>query len=153
MTDFIKTYCANMNAVIQSVWNTTLFVKPCHKDNGDLNWKFPVVTGDDEPTPDVSDCSLGEAGIIDFAFRYVAIRYHGNFPLMLDEVGTTFDEIKRGRFFNFIHELTTQKDAKQLFMISHYITQYGMFTNPNVIAMCYEGLSLPGEVNQHSVIN
>lgn len=153
MTDFIKTFCGNMNAVIQAVWNTSLYVKPCNKENGDLTYKFPVVTGDKAPTPDVQDCSLGEAGIIDFAFRYVAMSYHGyDYPLIMDEVAPGLDEIKRGRFFSFIQDLTSRKDAKQLFMVSHYLTQYGTFTNSNVVAMRYEGLSVIGEVNKHSTI-
>mgnify|MGYP001053170808 CR=1 FL=1 len=153
MTDFIKTYCGNMNAVIQSVWNTPLYVKPCNKGNGDLTYKFPVVVGDSKPVPDISDCSLGQTGIIDFAFRYVALSYHGyNYPLFMDEVGTAFDEIKRGRFFNFVKDITQKKDARQLFCVSHYLSAYGIFNNPNVVAMRYEGLSMPGEPNKHSTI-
>ena len=153
MTDFIKTFCGNMNAIIQAVWNTPLYVKPCNKDNGDLTYKFPVVNGDADPAPDVSNCSLGQTGIIDFAFRCVALSYHGNGPLIMDEVGTTFDEIKRGRFFNFVKELTQKKDARQLLLVSHYINQIGIFSNPNIVAMKHDGLSMPGEPNKHSVIS
>lgn len=153
MTDFIKTFCGNMNAVIQTVWNTPLYVKPCNKANGDLTYKFPVVVGDADPAPDISDCSLGQTGIIDFAFRYVALSYHGyDYPLFMDEVGTAFDEVKRGRFFNFVRDLTQKKDARQLFCVSHYLSAYGIFSNPNVVAMRYEGLSLPAEPNKHSTI-
>ena len=153
MTDFIKTFCGNMNAVIQSVWNTPLYVKPCNKANGDLTYKFPVVNGDGEPAPDISNCSLGQTGIIDFAFRYVALSYHGSwYPLIMDEVGTTLDEIKRGRFFNFVKEISQKKDTRQLMLVSHYINQIGIFSNPNIVAMRYEGLSMPAEPNKHSVI-
>ncbi|MNM28176.1 hypothetical protein D3C81_386890 [compost metagenome] len=153
MTDFIKTWCGNVNSILQIVWNTPLYVKPCNKDNGDLTYKFPVVTGDQDPTPDVQDCSLGQAGIIDLAARLVSLTYHGQeYPWIMDEVGTAFDEIKRGRFLNFVQDLTSRKDARQLFMVSHYLTQYGAFTNPNIVAMRYEGLTAPGEVNKHSTI-
>lgn len=153
MTDFIKTFCGNVNAILQAVWNTPLYVKPCNKDNGDLTYKFPVVTGDQDPTPDVQDCSLGQAGIIDFAVRMVSLTYHGyDYPMIMDEVGTAFDEIKRGRFLNFVQDMVNRKDARQLFMVSHYLTQYGAFTNPNIVAMRYEGLTVPGEVNKHSTI-
>lgn len=153
MTDFIRVFCGNMNAVIKAVWNTTLYVKPCNKANGDLTYKFPVVNGDKAPAPDISDCSAGQTSIIDFAFRFVALGYQGIYPLIMDEVGTAFDEIKRGRFFNFIREYTQKKDARQMFMVSHYLTHYGVFSNPNVVAMKYEGLTLPGEPNKHSTIS
>jgi len=153
MTDFIKTWCGNVNAILQTVWNTPLFIKPCNKENGDLTYKFPVVTGDQPPTPDVENCSLGEASIIDFAARLASLSYQGDdYPLIMDEVGTALDEIKRGRFLNFIQDLTNRKGARQLFMVSHYLTQYGAFSNPNIVAMRYEGLSLPGDVNTHSTI-
>lgn len=154
MSDFLKTFCGNMNAVIQTVWNTPLYVKPCNKDNGDLTYKFPVIVGDGDPAPDISDCSLGQTSMIDFAFRYVALSYHGyDYPLFMDEVGTAFDEIKRGRFFNFVKDITQKKDARQLFCVSHYLSSYGIFSDPNVVAMKYEGLTLPYEPNKHSAIS
>ena len=153
MGDFINSLCGNINSVLKKIWNTTLYVKPCNKDNGDLNYKFPVVTGDGEPTPDISDCSAGEADAIDWAFRFVIAEYIGwPAPLIMDEVGVSFDEIKRGRFFNFIHEYTQGKNPRQLFMVSHYFGQYGILKDPNIIAFKYEGLTLPGVPNRNSVI-
>lgn len=153
MGDFIKAVCANMNALFASIWNGPLFIKPCNKENGDLTYKFPVIVGDAEPTPDVTDCSAGERDIIDWAFRFVMLSYHPvEYPLIMDEVGVNLDEINRGRFFSFVQEYTRQKSPNQLFMVSHYVNQYGLFANPNVIAMRYEGLTLTGEVNRDSII-
>jgi hypothetical protein len=153
MSDFINSICGNMNAVINKVWNTPLYIKPCSKENGDLTYKFPVVKGEKDPTPDVADCSGGEIDILDWVFRFVLLGYHQfPFPLVMDEVGPFLDEIKRGRFFNFIQEYTQGKDARQLFLVSHYFSQLGVFKEPNIIALRYEGLTLPGEVNQHSKV-
>jgi len=153
MSDFINTLCGNVNAVIKQIWNTTLYVKPCSKENGDLNYKFPVVTGEADPTPDILDCSAGETDVIDWAFRFVFGDYVGfTPPLIMDEVGVSFDEIKRGRFFNFIQEYTQGKNPRQLFMVSHYFGQYGILKNPNIIAFKYEGLTMPGEPNRNAVI-
>lgn len=153
MLDFINTLCGNINNVIRQVWNTTLYVKPCSNDNGDLNYKFPVVTGEADPTPDISDCSAGEADMIDWAFRFVMASYVGwPAPLVMDEVGVSFDEIKRGRFFNFIQEYTQSKGARQLFMVSHYFGQYGILKDPNVIAFKYDGLTLPGTPNKSTLV-
>lgn len=153
MSDFITAICGNMNAVVNKIWNTPLYIKPCSKENGDLTYRFPVVKGEKDPTPDVSDCSGGETDILDWAFRFVLLGYLGfPLPLIMDEVGPFLDEIKRGRFFNFVEEYTQSNDARQLFLVSHYFNQLGVFRDPNIIALRYEGLTLPGEVNQHSIV-
>lgn len=153
MGDFINSLCGNINATIKRFWNSTLYIKPCAKENGDLNYKFPVVTGDKEPTPDVSDCSGGETDAVDWAFRFVLMDYVGfPFPLVMDEVGITFDEIKRGRFLDFLKEYTMGKNPRQLFMASHYFAQYGVFNKPNIIGLKHEGLTLPGQANTNTMI-
>mgnify|MGYP000959189630 CR=1 FL=1 len=154
MTDFIQAVCANMNAIIREVWTDPLFVKPCNKENGDLTYKFPVINGDDSINPDIVDCSAGEADIINFAFRLTMLRYHNSdYPLLMDENGVFFDEIKRSRFFHYIKNLTLSGDCSQLFMVSHYVNQYGIFDKPNIIALKHEGLTINGDVNLHSLIN
>lgn len=153
MGDFIRAVCANMNIKLQAIWDTPLFVKPCSKENGDLTYRFPVIVGEGKPTPDITDCSAGERSLIDWTFRAVLLNYHPvDYPLIMDEVGVNLDEIKRGRFFNYVQEYTRQKSSKQLFMVSHYVNQYGLFQNPNVIALRYDGLTVPDEVNQDSII-
>lgn len=153
MTDFIKTVCGNMNAVIKELWNGMLYIKPCSKENGDLTYKFPVVNGHDSETPDIEDCSDGQCDIINFVFRYVMLKYHDcGFPLIMDEIGVKFDEINRNRFFSYINEYVNSGDCKQLFMISHYVNQYESFKQANIIALKYDGLTLHGAVNKNTII-
>ena len=154
MGDFIKAICSNMNALFKIIYSRPLVIKPCSKENGDLTYKFPVVVGDTHPTPDVTDCSAGERELIDWAFRFVMLSYHPvEYPLIMDEVGVNLDEINRGRFFNFIQDYTRQKSPRQLFMVSHYVANHGMFNKPNIIGFHYEGLTLPGEINLDSIIS
>lgn len=152
MGDFIRKVCNSVNVVLKQVWDTPLLLKPCSKDNGDLNYRFPVVVGEGKPNPDVSECSAGERDIIDWTFRFVLLGYHPNYPLFMDEVGVRLDEIKQSRFFNFVHQYTQEKSPRQLFLVSHYMAQYGLFKNPNIVALRYEGLTLTGEVNLDSII-
>lgn len=148
MTDFNEAICANVNAILKEIWDSKLIVKPCSKENGDLTYKFPVITEDGNPTPDISDCSGGETDIIDWAFRMVFLNYVDfQFPLIMDEVGTYLDEIKRSRFSEFMQEYTDSKEARQLFMVSHYFVQYAIFKDANLIGLKYDGLSLPGKIN------
>lgn len=153
MGDFIKAVCGNVNAILHNIWSTPLYLQPCEKANGDLTYKFPVIVGEGKPNPDVTDCSAGERDIIDWCWRLVLLNYHPiDYPLIMDEVGVNMDEIHRGRFFNYVQEYTQQKSHKQLFIVSHYISQYGIFDKPNIIALRYEGLTLPGEVNLDTVV-
>ena len=154
MSDFITTVCGNMNAIIKQIWNSTLYVKPCNKENGDLTYKFPVINGDNSVNSDIVDCSGGETEIIDFVFRLVMSRYHkADYPLIMDETGAFLDEINRGRFFSFVKDFVLSGECQQLFLVSHYVNQYGIFTKPNIIGLKCEGLTVNhDEVNKHSVI-
>lgn len=153
MSDFLKAIVGNMNVIFKAVWNTPLYILPCNKTNGDLTYKFPIIVGDGEPNPDIADTSAGEREIINWAAREVLAKYHPvPYPSFLDEVGVNLDEIKRGRFFNYVEELTRSGTPRQMFIVSHYIAANGLFKDPNIIALRYEGLTLPGIVNEHSVI-
>lgn len=153
MSEFINTICANMNVVIRECWSGPLYIKPCAKENGDLTYKFPVINGDNTENTDVVDCSAGESEMIDFAFRFVMLKYQPvEYPLFMDEVGVYFDEINRGKFLKFIERYTSQSDSKQLFMVSHYVSQYGLFINPNIISINSEGLTVTGTINKNTVI-
>lgn len=160
MNDFLKSVVANVNAIIQPIWTNRLHVLNCttskSEDDVDLNYNFPVLSGDsDKANKDIGDCSGGEREIINFAFRLVLRRYLGersSLPLMMDEVGVAFDELHRGRFCAYIAEQLRLGKLPQVFMISHYINQYGVFNNSNVIALNTEGLTVPVKVNQKSKI-
>lgn len=153
MSDFLKSICGNMNAILKDIWNTPLYILPCEKDNGDLTYKFPAIVGEGDPNPDIADTSAGEQEIINWAFRLVLLGYHPvDYPLFMDEVGVNLDEVKQARFFNYVEELTRIKSPRQLFMISHFISSSGMFKEPNIVGLRFEGLTIPGEINQNSLI-
>lgn len=153
MLDFIKTFCGNTNAIIKEFSAITLMLKPCNKDNGDLTYRFPVVNGQNTEASDISDCSAGESEILNWAIRKVGMRYKPSwFPMFMDEVGAFLDEVNRTRFFAYIQSIFADKEHEQLFMVSHYAAQHGMFNNPNIIAINSEGLTIQGKVNAHTVI-
>lgn len=160
MNDFLKSVVANVNAIIQPIWTGRLQVLNCSTSTSDedvdLNYQFPVFSGNkDKPNKDVAYCSGGEREIINFAFRIVILRYLGErcgIPLMMDEVGVAFDELHRGRFCAYVAEQLRLDKLPQVFMISHYINQYGVFNNSNVIALNTEGLTVPVKVNQKAII-
>ena len=153
MLSFNSTVCANVNAIIQEVWSTPLYVKPCLSDRQELNYNFPVINGSNSEAADISICSGGEREIINVAFRLVMMKYHGgSYPLFLDEVGVMMDEYHRRKFFDYIRRLSLSGEINQIFMVSHYLSQYGLMDGANLIALNTEGLTVPGNLNQHSVI-
>lgn len=160
MNDFLKSVIANVNAIIQPIWTNRLHVMNCStsksEEDVDLNYNFPVLSGDsDKQNKDIGECSGGEREIINFAFRLVLRRYLGDrcsLPLMMDEVGVAFDELHRGRFCAYIAEQLRLDKLPQVFMISHYINQFGVFNDANVIALNTEGLTIPVKVNGKSKI-
>lgn len=153
MSDFIKTFCGNVNAIIRSFTDMPLLIKPCNKDNGDLTYKFPVVNGYATEASDISDCSAGESEILNWTIRKVAMRYKPNwFPLFMDEVGAFLDEVNRSRFFEYLQQILANKEHEQLFMVSHYVAQHGMFHNPNIISFKSEGLTIHGDINSNTTL-
>lgn len=160
MNDFLKAVVGNINAIIQQVWTTRLRVMNCSTsktdDDVDLSYSFPVLVGDsDKPNKDIGLCSGGEREIINFAFRVVILRYLGpkcGVPLMMDEVGVALDELHRGRFYSWVEEQHRLDTLPMTFMISHNYAQFSRNLAANFIALNVEGLNVPANMNQHSII-
>lgn len=160
MNDFLVAVIANMNAVIQPIWSNRLQILNCSTsksdDDVDLSYIFPAVTGDNNtPIKDVGDCSGGEREMVNLAFRWVILQYLGKncgMPLIMDEVGVALDELHRGRFCSWVAEQYRLDKINQSFLVSHYVNQFGMFTNANVIALNIEGLNIPVKVNSKAII-
>jgi chromosome segregation ATPase len=70
----------------------------------------------------------------------------------MDEVGVALDELHRGRFCSWVAEQYRLDKINQSFLVSHYVNQFGMFTNANVIALNIEGLNIPVKVNSKAII-
>lgn len=162
MIDFLNSVTANVNAAIEPIWSDPLKLQACHvegeDDEIDLDYKFPVIVGDSKaPNEDIKKCSGGEKEIIDFMIRRTLQRYKGEecgIPLMMDEIGTAFDELHRRSFANYVTEQLRLDKLPQTFMISHYVNQYGGFNNKdvNIIALNTKGLDVPLELNTNSII-
>lgn len=163
MIDFLNSVTANVNAAIEPIWSDSLKLQSCHiegeDDEIDLDYKFPVLTGNAKlPNEDIRKCSGGEMEIIDFMMRRTLYRYKGEstgIPLIMDEIGTAFDELHRRGFAAYITEQLRLDKLPQTFMISHYVNQYGSFNSKdvNIIALNTKGLDVPEELNQKSVIH
>lgn len=157
LTAFITCVTEQMNDVIAQIYTYPLHILPCAVESGvgELDYKFPLLAGEDKvPVVDVSKGSKGQKEIIDFAFRLVALLYFGfsDFPLYVDELGSSQDEQHHTNVMNYIKLLIESHHYTQLFMISHLAVGHGAFTQADVCVLSETNITVPGEYNQHVVL-
>lgn len=146
---------AQLNSVIGSIWTYDMTVLSCGLDTGELDYKFPVQFATSENvSPDVAKTSKGQCQVIDFAFQLTVMLYLDltDYPLFLDEPGEGFDEAHRVKLMDFVKQLMDSNRHSQLFMISHYASSHGSFTNAEVLVLDSSNIAVPGVYNQHVVL-
>jgi ABC-type dipeptide/oligopeptide/nickel transport system ATPase component len=152
MSGFIAGFTEHLNAIIENVWTYQMEVQACGIESGELNYRFPVrIDGDPNGPDDVYRTSKGQKEMINFSFVLLVMFYLRltNYPLYLDELGATFDETHRLNVMNFIKDLVESKGFSQVFMISHYASSHGAFTQAEVMVMDSSNISVPVKHNQH----
>lgn len=153
---FIKAFTDHMNTLVGNVWEYDLNIIPCGLASGELDYKFPIqVKNIAGQVPDVGKGSTGQREIIDFAFKLIVMFYLRltDYPLYLDELGHSFDERHRVNVMNFVKDLVETKGFSQVFMISHYASSHGSFTNAEVLVMDAANITVPMRHNQHVVMS
>ncbi len=153
---FLEQFVDQMNHVIGQVWTYPLLIKPCGFESGELDYKFPMLVGND--TSSVLDVAMGSGAqkdIVNFAFKLAVIAFKGmnDYPLYLDELAPTLDEKHRINITRYVHDYTDAHFCNQLFMISHYQPSYGTFSNADVCIMdATNMLNIPHVYNRHVVM-
>lgn len=146
---------AQLNSIIGSIWSYDMTILSCGLDSGELDYKFPVqFAASDNQSPDVAKTSKGQRQVIDFAFQLTVMLYLEltDYPLFLDEPGEGFDEAHRVKLMDFVKQLMDSNRHSQLFMISHYASSHGSFTNAEVMVLDSTNIAVPGAYNQHVVL-
>ncbi len=152
MTGFIKCLLDQMNTIIGKVWGHRLQVMPCANQAGTLDYKFPFLVGDDDhPVSDISLGSEGQMEMIDFAFMVTVMHFMDlhEYPMLLDETGRTFDAVHRNRLMGYIKLLVETGQASQLFLVNHFASFSGGFTNAEVCVLDDQNVTLPSVYNEH----
>jgi energy-coupling factor transporter ATP-binding protein EcfA2 len=152
---FIKSFTHQMNQLIRKIWAYPLEIQPCGmsgEKGAELDYKFPLLVGSrDNIVQDVSRGSSGMQEIVDLSFKVIAMKYlhleQG--ALMLDEFGKTLDLEHRHAAVMAIKTLMDTKPFTQLFMISHYESHYGAFTNAEVCVLDARNIAVPKVYNTH----
>lgn len=144
-----------MNQLISSVWSYPITLLNCTADNGDLNYRFPMVVG--AHGNDVEDISMGsssQADIINFAFRLLVHKAMeiSNYPLIIDELERAFDGGHKESLHHVIQSLVKDDTWGQVFIISHNTDSMLSYSNAEFVVLDDHGLQLPVEYNQNVVI-
>lgn len=153
---FLDVFIEDINLVIGDIWTTDLEILSCGVDSTDVTCKFPLsVNGGFLVTPDIADASDGQIDIINWAFRMVIAQYLDlhDFPLYLDELAPTLDELHRERLLHYINNLMENRQFEQMFMISHYAANHFAFGNAEVLMLDGRNIiNKPGSYNLHAKI-
>ena len=157
---FIKVFVERMNKILEKIWVYPMKILPCKMQDNDsavLDYKFPIVFNDDvdNETKDVSKGSEGIQEIINYAFRETAMSFLKleDYPLYLDEFGSTFDPTHKPLAINMIKELMEQEAFSQMFFISHYSECHEVFSNAEVCLLCDKNIQLENSKLQLRVNN
>lgn len=157
---YIKSFVNKMNSVVKRVWTYPLVVQTCHfleDASVELDYKFPLrVASIPKPVSDVCKGSTGMREIINLAFRMTGIRALGlhEHPVVLDEFARTLDHAHKSASVYLIKSLLEQDDCKQVFLISHDVTQYGALPNAQVCVLDDSNIAAPSfgyPVNAHVI--
>ena len=152
LTGFIKGFTSHLNAIIENVWTYQMEVLSCGLESGELDYQFPVrIDGEPVGPKDVKKTSKGQKGMINFSFQLLVMFYLKltDYPLYLDETGENFDETHKINVMNFIKDLVESKGFSQVFMVSHYASSHGAFTQAEILVMDPTNISVPVKYNQH----
>lgn len=149
---FITGFVDKVNDILEQVFSYPIEVLPCDIEKTELSYKFPVRTGDDGYSEDISECSDGQMEMINLAFRLTAIYYLGlcDYPLYMDEVGRTLDEHHLPNLMEMAKSLPDAKRCGQLHMVSHFAAGHGSYTNANVVVFDGTNITVPSNANQNA---
>ena len=158
---FSRLFIQQMNHFIKRIWSYPLIVQPCELGTDgvlDLDYKFPVVVDTaDNVRKDISEGSSAMQEVIDLAFKITAMKALklDNYPLFLDEFGSTMDPAHKAATIQLINSIMEQDHFTQLFMISHDAVQYGALSNTEVTVISTENMMLPKDAvyNRNVLIN
>ena len=154
---FIDQFVEQMNIIINKVWEHNIELLPCDVNSDGITYKFPLRVND-KPygPPDGSKGSNSQVSMVNFAFKIVVMVYLGldDYPLYLDELAPDLDEKHRINIISFVRSFVESKRCSQMFMVSHYATGYGAFTNADILVLDDENLlDIPQDYNHHATIN
>ncbi|MNO14039.1 hypothetical protein D3C76_36790 [compost metagenome] len=149
---FINTFIDAINGVIAKVWGYNLALDTCNLEDGELDYKFPMyVHNTGNMIDDVRFGSDSQIDIVNQAFVLVVYKFLElqGFPLYLDELGRTFDEVHRLNLTLALKDLMDDETYSQVFFISHSFESQNSYPNSQLVVMDDSHVSLKRTYNEH----
>lgn len=145
-----------MNSIIARIWSYPLEVQSCILDPEeiDLSYKFPVKV-ENGFVSDISKTSSSMQEIINLSFRIAVMNKLGltPYPLYLDEFGSSFDSVHRETAYRaIIDDLLSSTEFSQIFMVSHFIGDYGSIYHADMNVIGSTNIELPNHDNYTSML-
>lgn len=152
---FINTFIDAINNVIAKVWGYNLALDRLDIEDGELDYKFPMyIHSTEDPIPDIQFGSDSQLDIVNQAFRLVVYKFLelNGYPLYLDELGRTFDEVHRLNLTLALKDLMEDDIYSQIFLISHSFEGQNSYPNCQIAVIDDSHVSLKREYNTHVTI-
>lgn len=143
----------SINEIVDEVWEKEMLLVP-PEFGKTLDFKF-LTQIEGKQGPDIKDLSDGQKEIVNFAMTLVIMRQLDllSFPLLLDETSANMDPVHRGNFMKYVRELVDTGEFSSIFLVSHYASEYGGFTNADMVIMNPDNIGIPaGDHNQNIVL-
>ncbi|CAH0447967.1 SbcC-like subunit of palindrome specific endonuclease [Vibrio phage vB_VpaM_sm033] len=142
----------SINEIIDEVWEKELLLVP-PEFGKTLDFKF-MTQIEGREGPDIKDLSEGQKEIVNFAMTLVIMRQLEleSFPLLLDETSANMDSLHRGNFMRYIRELVDTGEFKSIYLVSHYASEYGGFTNADLVVMNPDNIGIPQQAFNENIM-
>lgn len=153
---FINTFITAINDVIAKFWGYNLALDLYDLEEGELDYKFPMyIHSPDNLVPDISLGSDSQLDIINQAFVIVVYDFLElkDYPLHLDELGRTFDEVHRLNLTLGLKDLMADEKYSQIFFISHSFESQNSFPDSELVVLDDSHVTLKRAYNQHVEIS
>lgn len=155
LTGFINHFIAQMNAVIEKVWLYPLTIDPIALTDDtaiDLDYKFSFHLHEKPAGKDVNQGSGAQQEIFDLAFMLVSMVHLGleESEVFLDEFSIKMDHAHRKEAMKMVTDLVHSSNFSQIFMISHYESNYSSMANSDITVLCPENIMLPPDLKYNT---
>ena len=146
LTGFINHFTGLMNMIISRIMSYEMKIAPLipSDDKFELDFEIPInVAG--LMVNDISECSKGQAEIIDLAFHILYLKTVGleGGIMHLDEFGTHLDFKHRHSAFEAVRQMLDTTNFSQILMVSHMSNTYGLMDKAGVTVLCPANVDIP----------
>ena len=152
MISYINAIIGIMNAYISRVFTYPFELKTLEPTDH-LDYKFSAENSG-VFIPDISTCSRAQCEVINLTFSLALRKIAGldDYPIYLDEVGSSFDHAHKNRLLDLLTEVIEDHRVSQMFLINHHATVHEGLANNETLVLSDANIVVPTVYNEHVFI-